>query len=165
MSSFFKFIKTFVIHLTAKRALERHCFRTIDQEVNISLFAAQRSSLVIPAESWPKMEDTIRASFLSDTGSSADATAITKVVKILQDKITRPPANYNERSRGSLVNLKTIMDGKPLFFRGGMHCETVLRTLKQYFESSPGGDDNTNLILICKVILFTYLPAQSDHLS
>jgi len=156
MPSLFRFIKSFVIHLTAKRALERYCFMTKDQEVNISLFFVERSSLCIPTGSWAKMQDILTASFSSDPSStSADDinTPVTKAIEILRDKTGTPSRKFGPKSRRLLKDLESVMQGSPILFPGGMHCETVLATLSKYFELSLKGDDNANLISTSQKLL------------
>jgi hypothetical protein len=163
----FDFIKTFVIHGRAKRALERRV-ATKDQEVNISLFTVERSSLSIPAGSWPKMQDILRASFVSDpssTSASDTDTAATKAIKILQDKIQTPPKYCSAKSRKLLANFKGIIQETPIHFHGGMHCETVLATLSKHFELSLKEDVNASLTSTCKVLLFMLDLTSSNHLS
>lgn len=157
-SSLFRFIKTFVVHLTAKRALERHCFGTKEHEVNISLLTVGRSFLSIPAGSWPKMQNILRASLLSDPESdpSTSASDADKAIKTLEDKIQTPPEKCRRRSRYLLSQFKKIIEGTPIRFSGGLHCETVLATLCKYLELFLRGGDNADLISICKVLLFTY---------
>lgn len=157
MPSLFRFIKSFVIHLTAKRALERYCFMTKDQEVNISLFYVERSSLCIPAGSWAKMQDILTASFSSDPSSTSagdiDTTAVTKAIEILRDKTRTPSRKFGPKSRRLLKNLQSVMQGSSIFFPGGMHCETVLATLGKHFELSLKGDDDANLISTSQKLL------------
>jgi hypothetical protein len=158
MSSLFWFIKTFVVHLTAKRALERYC-NGINRDVNISLFAVERSHLSIP--SWPGMQDILRESFLSDTfessTSAGDADIASKAIELIEDKIRNPPQKCGQKCRKMLANFANIIMNKaPLEFKGGLHCETVLATLSQYFKDFLIEDDsNADLISTCKVLLFT----------
>jgi hypothetical protein len=128
-----------------------------DREVNISLFTIKRSALRIPMGSWLKIQGILRESLSSDPSStSADDTAAA-AIKILKDRIQIPPKKYSAKSRQLLANFKKIIQGIPIFFPGGMHCETLLATLSKYFESSLQlRNDNTNLISTCKVFLFTY---------
>jgi hypothetical protein len=167
MNSLFRFIKTFVIHLTAKRVLEKYAFATKDQEVDITLFTVDRSSLCIPAGSWQKMEDILRASFLSHPSSTpGDTDAATKATETLRKKIHSPPSNCGAKSRVLLANFGNIVQGNRVVFNGGMHCETVLATLKKFHELSITAENgNAKFISTCKVLSFTYLAARSHHLS
>ena len=82
-SSFFRFLKTLVVHFTAKRALEKHVLQVPNEGINFSL--VERSALAIPNGSWSTMEDMIRELFSSEDHSSTltDVTA-TKAVEILK---------------------------------------------------------------------------------
>jgi hypothetical protein len=157
-SSFLKFIKTLVVHFTAKRALEKHCFRIKDRDVKISLLSVERSRLIFPAQSWITMKDMIEALFSSDPSSaSTDGTAAaTKALRILEDKVLKT-SHDNSKLRNVIANFKLIIeDGKSVFIPGGMHCETVLATLGKHYESIFGqdeSDDKANLISTCKVLL------------
>ena len=163
LSSFFKFIRTIVIHLTAKRALERHSHMTKGLDVNISLISMERSALCFPSGSWLAMKGMMRESLLSSEGDTN--TDVDKAVEILQ-KIQQAPADTcSSESIRLLGTFKSIIDNERVLFSGGLHCETVLATLHWYSDSLPPGDENSNLISTCKVLLFTFLPAQSDHLS
>ena len=84
-SSFFRFLKTLVVHFTAKRALEKHVLQVPNEGINFSLFSVERSALAIPNGSWSIMEDMIRELFSSEDHSSTltDVTA-TKAVEILK---------------------------------------------------------------------------------
>jgi hypothetical protein len=157
--SLLRFIKTFVVHLIAKRALEKYCFRINEHEVNISLFAVERSRLSIPAGSWPKMQDILRESLSSDPSESSTSAgdtdiSVIKAVKLLEDKV-QTPEKCSLRSRTILRNFKSIIRETPVLVPGGMHCETLLATLSIYFEDFLiPGVDNANLISTCEVLLF-----------
>jgi hypothetical protein len=158
LSSLLRFIKTFVIHLTAKRALERYCFWTKEKEVDICLFTVERSHLCIPTGSWPKMQEILRASFSSDpsltSAGDIDSTA-SRAVEILEGKIQMPPLSCSIKTRRLLDNFRKIILGTRIAFPGGMHCETLLATLgSKYFELAPSlnGDDDEKLKSICKVL-------------
>jgi hypothetical protein len=164
--SLFKFIKSFVIHLTAKRVLERYAFKTRHESVTITLFTADRSSLRIPAGSWPTMENIIRASFTSHSSSTTNAAkAIEMLVNIIRN--LNPPSKSSKKSRDLLTNFRRIYDGHGIMLRAGMHCETLLATLKKYREDLfKNGSGDAELKVACEVLLlFTYLPALSHHLS
>lgn len=164
--SLFRFIKTFVIHLTAKRVLERHAFKTRDQPVTITLFTADRSLLRIPAGSWKTMEGIIRASFPPHPSSTpGDTNAATKAIETLQNIIRNPPSNPSRRSQKLLVYFRQILQGHGIIFRAGMHCETLLATLKKFHDLSNNGPGDEEFTSTCKVLFFTYLPARSHHLS
>jgi hypothetical protein len=155
--SFLKFVKTLVVHFTAKRALERHCLRIKDQDVNVSLFSVDRSALAIPAGSWSTMKDMMRELLSSDP--SDDTATATKALEILEGKILQPRQD-NPKQNNLLANFKLIIEDQPILLPGGMHCETVLATIGKYFESilkGDGSDDNVNLTTICKVLLLFYL--------
>jgi hypothetical protein len=156
-SLFLKFVKTLVVHFTAKRALERYSFRIKDQDVNISLFSVDRSSLAIPAGSWSAMNNMMRALY-SDPSSNDTATA-TKALEILERKVLKTRQGSSPGKYDNLcAKFKLIINNTPILFPGGMHCETVLATLGKYFEPSLGGDesdDKANLTSICKVILLS----------
>jgi hypothetical protein len=150
LPSLFRFIKTIVVHLI----LERHCFNTKDQEVNISLFTVQRSSLLLGP--WSNMQTILRNS-LSDPHSestsastSADADAA-KVIEILKRAIKTPPLMCSDLTRRLLKNLERILENIRVLFPSGMHCEAILASLKKYFESSREEDNNACLESICKV--------------
>lgn len=161
-SSFFRFIKSFVIHLTAKRALERHCFGFKGQPIDISLFAVERPPLCIPAGSWPKMRDVLKRSFLSSWNSSLTSPGETRedtanrAINILEKKIKNLEIRYGPKTQKILGNFQRIIDGLQVHFPGGLHCETLLATLSKYFESAIKGDNDADLISTCKV-LYLYL--------
>lgn len=157
MTSLVKFIKTLVVHLTAKRALEIHCFKTKEEQVDISLFTVERSSLSLPKGTWPKMQEILRESFSScpsESLTSADDsdTTATRAIKILEDIIRTPPKRCTPKTRRLFGFFKNIIEGKPFLFPGGMHCETLLATFK-YFESSLEGNEDANLKSTCEVFL------------
>jgi hypothetical protein len=160
MSSLLLFIKTFVVHLTAKRALEIYSFRTREHDFNISLFAVERSSLYIPAGSWPNMQKILRESFSSgpsesSTSASDAAIAVNKAIKVLEDKILTQQDRYSleGKCRELLGTFKKIIQDIEVYFPGGMHCETLLATLGKYFNNALSlEDDNRNLVSICKVL-------------
>ena len=82
------FIKTFVVHLTAKRALERYSFKIKDRAaVNISLLSVERSCFLIPVGSWSEMKGILKESFSSDTFDSESFSTAAKAIKCLEDKI------------------------------------------------------------------------------
>jgi hypothetical protein len=161
-NSLFRFIKTFVIHLTAKRFLEKRAFMMKDKEVEITLFTVDRSALCIPAGSWQKMEGIVRESFTSDSDPSStpgDTDPATEALKMLKRKIETTPSNSSKRTRGLLDKFRLIIAGDRVLFHGGLHCETVLATLKKFFEASENRD--VTFMETCKVlqVLYTYLPA------
>lgn len=172
-SSFFKFIKTFIVHFSAKRALERHCFTLKEQDVKVSLFHVERSPLVIPAGSWSTMEVMIRGLFSSDPSStSTDDTAIaTKALEIIKvkakDAVALPSLSRdsdNSKHVGLLATFDSLVNDKAIRFTGGMHSETVLATLGKYFELHSA--DEVKLGSICEVLLlFICLLFLSEHLS
>ena len=90
-SSFFKFVKTLVVHFTAKRALETHCLRLTDQEVDATLFYVEHSRLVIPTGSWLTMKAMIEELFVSDPSP----TTATKALKYLRAKYLKLRASPN----------------------------------------------------------------------
>ena len=163
LTSLLRFIKTFVMHLTAKRVLERHSFRTKDQEVDICLLTVNRSNLSIPERSWQNFKTILEESLLPDPRSSNKddigiATAIvSEAIEILQCKTSSPPEKYSRKSQKLLQNFAKIIQGTQASFSGGLHCETVLVTLSKYFESLMG-NDNANLISTCEVLLFLHIP-------
>lgn len=162
LSSLFRFIKTFVVHFLAKRALERHCYSCKDQEVNISLFAAERSRLSIPSGSWPKMQAILKESFSLDSKSStsADSDIAAKAIRLLEDKIRTPSdLKCSPESTRLIKQFKDIIEGKPICLPGGLHCETVLATLRKYVEERVFQTDHPN---ISEVHLIYILPARSD---
>jgi len=165
--SFLRFLKTLVVHFTAKRYLERQSLQMKDDDINVSLFSVDRSPLVIPVGSWSKMEEKIRSLF-----SSADENMATKAIKILKDKVSGlGPEGRREKSKfdNLLEDFKRVVDNScPIVYSGGLHCEAVLATLRKYSESILGseGDDSAELISTCKVLLlFTCLVVLSEHLS
>lgn len=132
----------------------------------MTLITVDRSYLSIPggSESWSKMEDMLRASFMSAaSGDDADKAA-TKAIKTLRDKLRTPPKKCCAKTRNLIATFNRIIKGDPILFPGGLHCEGLLATLFKYCELFLKGDD-ANLLSTCKVLLFTYLPARSDHLS
>ena len=167
-SSFFRFLKTLVVHFTAKRALEKHVLQVPNEGINFSLFSVERSALAIPNGSWSTMEDMIRELFSSEDHSSTltDVTA-TKAVEILKDKVskTQNSAKYERL----FSEFKLFIDNNGgILLTGGLHCETILATLGKYYKSCKFllADDNANLTSICKVLLlFTCLLILSEHLS
>ena len=167
-SSFFRFLKTLVVHFTAKRALEKHVLQVPNEGINFSLFSVERSALAIPNGSWSTMEDMIRELFSSEDHSSTltDVTA-TKAVEILKDKVSK---TQNSAKYGRLFSeFKLFIDNNGgILLTGGLHCETILATLGKYYKSCKFllADDNANLTSICKVLLlFTCLLILSEHLS
>ena len=170
---FLKFVRTLVVHFTAKRTLEKHCLRLKDEDVNVSLFSVERSALAIPAGSWSTMKDMMRALFSSNPSSTStnDTALATKALEILEAKVLKAVTGQDNSKHGKLLaNFKLIIEGnESILLPGGMHCETVLATLCKYFESVFGrdeSDDKANLISICKVLLlFTCLLVLSEHLS
>jgi hypothetical protein len=152
-TSFLRFLRSLVVHFTAKRTLERHCFRTKDQEVNLSLFHVGRTSLAIPAGSWSTLECLLNESYSpkSSLTSTAEAIEILKG-KVLNRSLTTQ--QQNSQIGSILGKFQLVMEDKePLLLSGGLHCETVLATLGKYFESILQGDDKANLTSICKVLL------------
>ena len=165
-SSYFRFLKTLVVHFTAKRTLERQSLRMKDEEIIISLFSVDRSPLIIPVGSWSTMEDMMRELFSS---TETDTAIATKAIEILRDRISNLESKDDSKFGILLRDFKHLVDNiSPILLGGGLHCETVLATLSKYFEFLLGskGDDNENLTLICKVLLlFTCLVVLSEHLS
>ena len=161
MLSLFRFIRTFVVHLTAKRALEKYSFMTKDHEVTISHFGVERSPLFIPAGSWPDMLAILRESFSSDPKSSTSADdAVSKGIALLEDKIRTPPAECSPKCQKILRKFKKITEDMPVTLTVGMHCEAVLASLGKYYEDflnseSESGDDNADFVSSCKVLLFS----------
>lgn len=162
-SSFFKFVKTLVVHFTAKRALETHCLRLTDQEVDATLFYVERSRLVIPTGSWLTMKAMMEELFVSDPSP----TTATKAFKILEGKVL--DVKVKPKLQKLLAGFRCIINDKRILLSGGMHCETVLATLGKYFEPFLQTDqrgNNGDLITLCKVLLlFTFLLVLSEHLS
>ena len=160
-----RFIKTFVVHLSAKRALERYYFQTRQHDAKISLFAVERSPLIIPKGSWPKMKAILTESLTSDSSESStsagDADSATKVdeaIKLLEDKIKKPPQKCSPKCLKLIKDFSKIIDDVPVLLPGRLHCEAVLATLSKYYENCLViGDDNANLACACKVILFLHI--------
>jgi hypothetical protein len=157
-----RFIRTFVVHLTAKRALERYYFQA--KEAKISLFGVERTPLLLPAGSWPKMQAILRESLSSDPSesesstSAGDADIAIKAIQLLQEKIETPPQNYSLRCGNLVKDFKKIIDDVPVLLPGRMHCETVLATLSKYYGNCLViGDDNANLACTCEVLLFLHI--------
>jgi hypothetical protein len=148
------FIKTFVAHLIAKRALERHSLKNKDRVVNLSLLSVKRSRLVFPVGSWSKMKSILSESFSSDPSDSESFTLAAKAIKLLEDKIQTPPENCNFECRKILKRFKDIIRGTSVLLPG-MPCETVLATLGKYYKDCRDESDNTALST-CKVLLITY---------
>jgi hypothetical protein len=113
------------------------------------------------------MEAIIKASFSSST--PGDTNDPTKAIEMLETIIRdlNSPLKSSEKTRGLLKNFRRIYHGGGILLRAGMHCETLLATLKKYREDlSKNGSGDAELIVACKVLhLFTYLPARSHHLS
>jgi len=147
-----RFIKTFVVHLTAKRALENYCFKTKDHEVTISHFGVERSPLHIPSGSWLDMTTILRELFSSDPKPSTSAD---DAVKLLEEKIQNPPTEYTQK----IVKIfKKIVLDKKVTFSGGLHCEGVLESLGKHFHDHlTDSEDNADLVCSCKVLLSTYI--------
>ena len=104
LSFLLRFIRTFVVHLTAKRALERYSLKNNCRVVNISLLSVKRSCLLIPMDSWPKMKGILKESFSSDPSdleleSFTSAATAVKAIKFLEDKIQTLPENCNLKCR------------------------------------------------------------------
>lgn len=152
------FIRTFVVHLTAKRALERYSLKNNCRVVNISLLSVKRSCLLIPVGSWPKMKGILKESFSSDPSdleSFTSAATAAKAIKFLEDKIQTPPEHCNLECRKLLKRFKNIIQGMSVLLPGGLHCEAVLATLGKYYKD--GLDEPDNIALsTCKVLLITY---------
>lgn len=161
-SSLLRFIKTFIVHLTAKRALERHCFGCRDQAINLSLFAVDRPPQCIPARSWQKLQDILTNGFLSLLNSSSTSTGETladtaaRAIDVLQERIKNPRDYYSPRTKKLLEKFQKIIEGSHMRFTGGMHCETLLATLSKYFEAALKGRNDADLQSICKVLLFIF---------
>ena len=128
-SSFFRFLKTLVVHFTAKQSLEKQSLRMKDEDISISLFSVDRSPLVIPVGSWSTMEDMVRSSFSS---AEADTAIATKAVEILKGKVSnlRAEGCQDKSKFGNLLeNFKLVIDNtSPIVLSGGMHCETAGNT-------------------------------------
>jgi hypothetical protein len=147
------FIKTFVVHLTAKRALENYSLKNKDRVVNLTLLPVERSRLLFPVGSWSKMKAILSESFSSDPSDSESFTSAAKAIKLLEDKIQMPPENCNLDCRKILKRFKDIIRGTSVLLPG-MHCETVLATLGKYYKDCLDESDNTALPT-CKVLLIT----------
>jgi hypothetical protein len=150
------FIKTFVVHLTAKRALERYSFKNKGRVVTISHISVKRSLLHVPAGSWSKMKAMLSESFSSDPSDSESAT---QAIKYLEDTVT-PSLDSDFKKFDSDCNkvvksFKDIIQEKSVTLPGGMHCETVLATLGKYYKNCLDESDNPVLFSICKVLLIT----------
>jgi hypothetical protein len=172
LSYLLRFLRTFVVHLTAKRALERYYFKTREHEAKISLFAVERTPLVMPVGSWPNLKDILTKSLLPDPSdsesstSASDADITIKAIKLLEDKIKTPPQKYSPKCRYLLADFERITQNKPILLHGGMHCETVLATLGRYYENCHfEGNNSANLVSTCEVLYFYLLTARSDLLS
>ena len=167
-SLFLRFLKTLVVHFTAKRALEKYSFRIKDHEVKFSLFSLERSPLAIPAGSWSK--NMIKMAFLPDPTNDSDTpTAATKAFEILERKVLKRSRDQSKLDKLLAGFEQVITDNKPIILDGGLHCETVLATLGKFYETfltKDESDNNANLISTCKVrLLFTWLLVLSEHLS
>ena len=177
-----------VAHFTAKRVLERHIVQTTDS-VGISLFAVERPKLYVRHASWAEMEAIIRASIPADslsfpttrcTASVASETLKNKVIeassRIYNTARGEPPAA--RRPDATFMNVITTFqsiiesrnvggrseDGQPtrpktLCFSGGIHCETVLGMLSEFFANEEG---NVDLTSVCKVLLLPHLSGHFD---
>ena len=156
--SFFKFIKTFVVHFTAKRALENSCVRFNERgDVKIILFALDRSSLNILPGSWPQMVIMLKNLF-------PDTVTADKALEVLTSKIKGLDSESSKHQK-LLAGFKKFIEGnKAIRISGGMHCETVLLTIALFYKSFLGED--SYLMSICEVrLLLTCLVVLSEHLS
>jgi hypothetical protein len=166
--SFFKFLKTLVIHFSAKRALETHSLRVKTENINLSLFSVERSALVIPAGSWSSMEAMIREVFSSNPSSTSIGVTAKEAIEILEGKVLKKQDLDDSTKYGRLLKEFQFFIGNngQILLTGGLHCETVLATLGMYFKSWNFVDNSTNLTSICEVrLLFTCLLILSEHLS
>ena len=164
--SFLKFLKTLVVHFTAKRALERQCFRLKNQDVTISLFSVDRTSLCISAGSWSAMKNTIKELFTSGpTSTSTDDTATpTKAIAILETELKK--LEFNSKHVGLIQDFKRLTKGEEIRLNCGLHCEAVLETVSKYVLGSDNLDDKAKLTSTCKVfLLFNCFLGLSEHLS
>jgi hypothetical protein len=160
ISCLLRFIGTFVVHLTAKRALERHYFKARGHEAKISLFAVERSCLLLSKGSWPEMKTILRESLSSESSTSAGDARADRAIELLEKKIETPLQNCSHQCRKLVKDFKDIIKDVPVLLPGRMHCETVLATLSKYYEDClvMGEDnDNVNLVYICKVLLFLHI--------
>jgi len=167
LSRLLRFLKTFVVHLTAKRALERYSFKTRGHEAKISLFAVERSPLLIPTGSWSKMKAILTESLSLDPSESStsagDADIAIKAIKLLEDKIEMPPQKCSLKCQKLLTDFKKIIDDVPVLLPGRMHCETVLASLSKYYRNFlvVTGDNNASLTSTCEKLLHSNIMSVS----
>jgi hypothetical protein len=149
------FIKTFVVHLTAKRALERlgYSFKNKNRVVTISLISVKRSRLRIPVGSWSKMKSILSESFSSDP---SDSESLAKAIEFLEDTLSEnSDLKFDSECGKVVISFKNIIQGKSVLLPGGLHCETVLATLGKYYKGCLDESDNPKLVSTCKVLLIT----------
>jgi len=183
-----RWVRTFVVHFTSKRVLERHCVQTMDASIKISLLAVERSRLYLPVShvSWSEMETIIKDSFPPDslffcTASMASETLKNKVIEASRDiasavqgdpaaarytsptlKKIIPPFQSIIQSR-NLESQSQPTSLKRYYFGGGMHCETVLETLGEFSADILQEEGNGDLLAICQVLLLTHPPGHQTN--
>ena len=102
-----------------------------------------------------------KESFSSDTFDSESFSTAAKEIKCLEDKI-QTYCNHDlpytvDLDCQKVVNcFNDIIQGKSaVSLPGGLHCETVLSTLGNYYNDCLDMSDNAALMSFCKVRLIT----------
>ena len=127
-------MKTFVSHYSAKRTLERYCYRNRQEEVEITLLAVGSEYRKI---SWEDMKQTITATLEAMTEHQpTEVTTVheqpsittAEIIEILEGKI-RDAQPTDKHAKNIFWYCKRMIDGHPGRFWCRPHCETALAAL------------------------------------
>lgn len=167
LDGFVGWVKTFVSHFLAKRALEQHCLKIPAEEtVKIHIIATDRSLLRYPT--WPVMNALIKDAVESSNAAGSGNITLDRaedVAKKVEQRI------YSEKKQHKLLTaFRQMLSSKDPMqvlvtnFPSGLHCEFILAAFLLYpLEANPVKDER--LLKIAEVLLSTCLVHPLDNQS
>lgn len=174
-----RWLRTFIIHFTSKRTLERQCL-TLKGEFDISLLVMEPPKLQVKA-SWQDIEAIISESIpsihSSATGMISMASKILKKksaeasqrIKALEQSASDSTTHTGSVYENLVATFQSIAESDTVLssfaFSGGLHCGTILGVLAQRFADDLQGKGNSDLVSLSRASLaiLIFLARRTNH--